>query len=619
MAGREVKVAILGDAKGLITALGLGDTAVGKFFTNLQAKSALGGLALGAGVTAGVVAAGKALFDLGKQFDGAFDTLRVKTGATGKELAGLKESFKDVFSAIPTDMAPASEAIAGLNARLGLTGQPLERLAKQFLELSRITKTDVGENIADLTRLFGDWSIASEDQAKALNKVFRATQETGVGLNSLAQNVVQFGAPLRNLGFTFDQAIALFSKFEKEGVNLETVLAGMRFGLKTFAKAGEEPIAALQRVITQIKAAGSAAEANALAFEVFGVRAGPDMAAAIREGRFELDSVMSAITNGKDTIRGAARDTNDFSEQWKIFKNTLLTEVEPVATRVFTGISQAMEWVTEHRADFKRFFDDVALAVSAAWTVVEPIYKALFDQLVAVFNLIDDLIHGRWAQLWGDVVAIFEAAFNYLVAPLRGFYRLFEGTFQDVANAVWSVIGPPLVWLKARIDEIAGAVVWMAGVYVGAIDQVVGAGTALWGVIDGPLAALWSILQKIYNTARDAADAIRNIPSSIGGAIGIGGGSFAEEVERVERLKAKYGGAEGAIVNRPTLALIGEAGPEMLVPLHRAPGASPLPNGGGGVIVIENVIVLDGEVVARNSAKHFGRAGGPRIPRRAIA
>jgi len=43
-------------------------------------------------------------------------------------------------------------------------------------------------------------------------------------------------------------------------------------------------------------------------------------------------------------------------------------------------------------------------------------------------------------------------------------------------------------------------------------------------------------------------------------------------------------GAEGGIVTRPTLATIGEAGPEMVIPLHRAPGASPLGGfGGGGV------------------------------------
>jgi ribosomal protein L11 len=45
-------------------------------------------------------------------------------------------------------------------------------------------------------------------------------------------------------------------------------------------------------------------------------------------------------------------------------------------------------------------------------------------------------------------------------------------------------------------------------------------------------------------------------------------------------LRAAFG-AEGAIVNRPTLALIGEAGPEALVPLNRTPGNSPLPGGMG--------------------------------------
>jgi methyl-accepting chemotaxis protein len=46
-------------------------------------------------------------------------------------------------------------------------------------------------------------------------------------------------------------------------------------------------------------------------------------------------------------------------------------------------------------------------------------------------------------------------------------------------------------------------------------------------------------------------------------------------------------GAEGGIVNRPTVALIGEAGPEAVVPLHRTRGNGPLPSGhlGGGEVV----------------------------------
>lgn len=45
------------------------------------------------------------------------------------------------------------------------------------------------------------------------------------------------------------------------------------------------------------------------------------------------------------------------------------------------------------------------------------------------------------------------------------------------------------------------------------------------------------------------------------------------------------GGATGGIVTRPTFALIGEAGPEAVVPLNRTPGSSPLPDALGGMTV----------------------------------
>ena len=41
-------------------------------------------------------------------------------------------------------------------------------------------------------------------------------------------------------------------------------------------------------------------------------------------------------------------------------------------------------------------------------------------------------------------------------------------------------------------------------------------------------------------------------------------------------------GARGAVVNRPTVALIGEAGPEAVTPLDQTRGNGPLPGGGGG-------------------------------------
>lgn len=59
--------------------------------------------------------------------------------------------------------------------------------------------------------------------------------------------------------------------------------------------------------------------------------------------------------------------------------------------------------------------------------------------------------------------------------------------------------------------------------------------------------------------------------------------------------KPEGAGATGAIVNRPTVALIGESGPEALVPLSQTPGNAALPTGGrtGPQFNVERVVAQD--------------------------
>lgn len=303
-----------------------------------------------AAVVAGGVLAGKALYDIGSQFDSMSDTIRVGTGATGDALDDLNESAKTVGKTTPASFDDIGVAIADLNTRLGLTGAPLEDMSKQFLNLSRITGTDLSSNIEGITRVFGDWGIATEDQADSLDKIFRASQATGAGVDSLSNNVVKFGAPMRQLGFSFEETLGLLGKFEKEGVNTELVMGSMRIALGKMARAGEEPVETLARMTEQIKNAGSEGEANALALELFGARAGPDMAAAIREGRFELGDLLGLIEDGSETINQASQDTMDWSEQWQMFKNNALIAIEPIASGVFDLMGKFGAWLVEKGA-----------------------------------------------------------------------------------------------------------------------------------------------------------------------------------------------------------------------------------------------------------------------------
>jgi len=320
---------------------------MGDKFAKVAKLAAVGVAAIGTaalGVTVG-------LAKLGESFDTEFDKIRTGTGATGGALKGLEGSFKNVLSSVPASFADAGTAIADINTRLGLTGKPLEDLSGQFINLSRITKTDLSTNVDNITRAFGDWGVSAADMAPAMDKIYRASQSSGIGIDDLSKSVVQFGAPLRNLGFDMDSSLALLAQFNKTGVNTETVFAGLKAGVGKLAKAGEAVPETFKRVTDEITKLGPGSEATAKAIELFGQRAGPDLADAIAGGKFELGGMLDAITNGTDTINGAAKDTESFKEKWLLLKNRVFVGLQPVATKLFDLLGTGMDKLGELAQD----------------------------------------------------------------------------------------------------------------------------------------------------------------------------------------------------------------------------------------------------------------------------
>lgn len=388
-------------------------------------RAAVAGLSV---VGAGAVAAGRALYDIGEQFDDAIDTIRVGTGATGRDLDGLRRDFKAVVASVPTDFGSASVAIADLNTRLGLTGRPLQHLSKQMLELSRITDTSIQDNIPAVTRLFGDWSVRTDRQARTLDKLFRVSQATGITVGDLSRYMVQFGSPLRQLGFDFDRAAAMFSRFEKEGVNLQTAMPGLRFALRTFAQAGRDPAVALDRVIRRIRDARTVMQANRIAFRVFGARAGPDLASAIREGRFELDELVGQMRNGRDTILGAAEDTADLAEQWQIFKNKVLVGLEPIASKVFDTINAGLITLMDGRVTdrLKRLFSfDIGSL------------QGLVDDLRDIGRVLADVFRDIGLPILRRQLAGVKQTLSGAAQVIRGIVRVIAGVLTLRFGRAW--------------------------------------------------------------------------------------------------------------------------------------------------------------------------------------
>jgi TP901 family phage tail tape measure protein len=321
------------------------EKAGGSFASSFQNAGKVAAIGLTAGI-GGLAAVGGALFKIGADFDDAFDKIRTQTGATGAKLDGLKGDFRGVFASVPTDMDSASTAIAGVNQKLGLTGAPLQEVSKQVLELSRVTGTDLKGNIDATTGVLNNWGVAAKDQGRRLDELFRASQATGVSVADLSGTMSKSGSVFRQVGFSFEDSAAVLGLLSKAGVDAGAVMPSLSKAVAAAAKDGKSAGDVFRSTFDAIRKAPTDTAAAGAAIDVFGAKAGPNLAGLIRQGKLSYEELSRSIANGHETITGAAADTNDFHEKFQILMNKSLLLIEPLATRVFSGLSSGIDAVS---------------------------------------------------------------------------------------------------------------------------------------------------------------------------------------------------------------------------------------------------------------------------------
>lgn len=332
--------------------------------------------------TVPLLAMGAGLLKVESMFGDAFDKIRTDTGKTGDALRGLEKDFDSVFASMPTSASDVAAAISTLNTRLGLSGEPLQELSRQFINLSKLTGEDLSGSMEAATRAFGDWGVSADNQSDTLDRLYRVTQQTGIGFTSLSNSLVQFGSPLRQMGFDLDTTAALLGKFEAEGVNTALVMGSLRQALTRMAQAGATDLpGALAASIEKIKEFQTSGEAAAAAAKIFGARAGADMAAAIREGRFEVGELVQKLKESPDKINDVAEEFYGLEESLIKARNAIMIELRPA--------SQALELTLNEK--LKPILEDVresAGKLAKAFQDLSPDTKALVAQIVLFFGVI---------------------------------------------------------------------------------------------------------------------------------------------------------------------------------------------------------------------------------------
>ena len=323
-------------------------------------------------VISGLKDVAKYAFEAFKAVDEGEDEVIKQTGATGDVADDLLDSYGNVATSIKGDFKDIGNTLGAVNTRFGYTGTKLEDATKRFLKFSEVTGTDAVEAVRLVSRALENAGENIDDYDLLLDKLAKASQVSGIDVATLADRLTKYGATMRELRFDIDDTIGLMAQFESAGVNTETAFAGLQTAVKNWAKEGKNSKEEFQKAVAEIQSAPNKIEKTQKALDIFGKKAGTELADAISTGRLNYNGFINDIKNSQGTVE----DTY----------NTITDELDDVDLALQQVKYQAGKTGEEFVKTFAPYITGALKVVQLGMVAIPLAFQKIKDAVVIVVN-----------------------------------------------------------------------------------------------------------------------------------------------------------------------------------------------------------------------------------------
>lgn len=285
----------------------------------------------------------------------------------------------------------------------------------------------------------------------------------------------------------------------------------------------------------------------------------------IKQLQPQIEELKKQQEIGGQAAKDYAKATDDLNIAWTNFLATAGAPLLDHLAKAAESLAHVIELVTQWSAAHPKLTEEILITIGVLGTIL----TIIGGVLIAVAPLI--ILLGFFEVALSGAAA----AGVLLVVALVAAFTFFEVWFIDHVQA------------------------WSAALQKWGADLRAALSSFWTGMIDDAKAAL----EWIENKINDVINLVNNLLSKIAQ---VGGGIIGGAANLIGG--AIHAFADGGIVNGPTLALVGEAGPEAIIPLSAFAGGNTLSGGGiggsspGGGIVVN----ITGTFLSRDAARQLG-------------
>lgn len=287
-------------------------------------------------------------------------------------------------------------------------------------------------------------------------------------------------------------------------------------------------------------------------------------------------------------------------------------KISDTATSVWTSIRDFVVGIWDSVTDaFKTAWDGITSFFQGVWDVISTIFKfgaalaiglviegfnllgidivgvmgkvtaglqGFWDGAVGLFQAGIDKVKQAWGWFQDGLKAANDATMEYIdystqsnLNTLTTIYQTSLTFLQNLWNTVWGAISSFLGPIWTAIQGVLSAGwAWISNLFKTATKPVQDAWKGMWDSIKGVFDSVWETIKSgvkaginwIIDQINSVINAVNSVAQTGAGALGI----KVPSIPTIPRL------AKGGVVTSPTVAMIGEAGPEAVVPLSKSGG-----------------------------------------------
>ena len=545
-------------------------------------------------------------------FEKSMNRVMALTGATGSDFDALTAQAKELGRSTMFSASQSAEAM-GFLAMAGFKTKDIMGAMPGVLDLAAASQLDLADAADIASNILTGYNKKTEDLAHVNDVLVKAMTSANVDLTMLGESMKYAGPVASAAGVGFEEAAAAMALMGNAGIQGSMAGTALRGAITRLLTPSDEAASIMQRlgvqatdsegnllgltdIVKQLEAAGAN---TADMMTIFGQRAGPAMMALVSQGSGALSDMTTELMNSGGTAKsiadvqmqglsGAMTEMKSALEGMAISFGEVLTPVLENVTDVLTRVLAVFGVLP---GPVKMVVIGIGLLIAimgplliiiglmmpgiAALTTGIGLLSTGFAALNLSMGVVALVILGIAAAIaaiiiiwknWDTIVDAFNKSVKWLSKKWTDAFNLIKSVFDVVVGAIKRVFDSKLAWLLP------------GGAFIKALLFLKDNWDTIWGglkaVVSRVVSGLKGPINLIIGLINGVINGLNKISFEFPSWVpGVGGKGFGLNIPNIPTL------AKGGIVKKPTLAMVGEAGPEAVIPLNRGGGST------GGVTV----------------------------------